>query len=99
MKHIEEIFTTFLNKMKYKEINKYRDAVAKATEELLINSDKTSAIVEAIIPITISNVALLSQFINEDYFQKLVNELPQDILDHVSDVNDALTKLDSKKIN
>lgn len=99
MKHIEEILTTFLNKMKNREINKYRDAVAKATEELLKNSDKTSAIVEAIIPMTIGNVALLSQFINEDYFEKLVNELPQDILDHVSDVNDALTKLDSNKIN
>jgi len=85
--------------MKRKEIYKYQDAVAKATEELIKNSDKSDKIIEAIFSTAIGNIAILSQFIKKDYFQELLNELPEDILNHVSDVSDVLEKLDSKKIN
>jgi len=85
--------------MNKKLIMDYRNKVAKATEELLKEADETVDIIESIVPVAISNFSLMSQFIQDDRFIELVNQLPQDILDHVEDVNKALNNLDSKKVN
>ncbi len=99
MTHIEEILTTFLEKMKNKNVKKYQDAIAKATHELLSNERESGNIIESIISVSITNIAMLSKCIEEGRFRELVNQLPDDIFEHIDEVNKFIDKVDSAKIN